>query len=165
MFRLIFRMKVPGCVLWGLTKKFNAFLVKKKPHSFSEDPLNLTNLHNAASHGLANANSIGVQLDRVKAKKKFRRYEQQCSKFREFIVVRRHKSKKSGKDPLSSGPVSANTRIKKEVGKVSKAITNLRHASPRLVKLALVRLRRMHSANTVALKKVPGHKEKRPFNA
>ena len=44
-------MKVPNCVLWGLTKRWNSYVVKNNSNTFSLDPLNLTGLHNASSAG------------------------------------------------------------------------------------------------------------------
>ena len=64
-------MKVPNCVLWGLTKKTNSFIRKYKNNrsAFSVDPLNLTGLHNASSAGLSNDQSIGVHVEKVASKK------------------------------------------------------------------------------------------------
>jgi large subunit ribosomal protein L28e len=62
-------MKLPSNVLWQLTKKNNAFLVKFNGQQFSHDPLNLTGLHNASSSGLTNDRSIGLQGTKVKAGK------------------------------------------------------------------------------------------------
>ncbi len=62
-------MKIPNPVVWQLTKKNNAFLVKFNGQTFTHDPLSLTNLHNASSSGFANDNSIGIQTKTVKSKK------------------------------------------------------------------------------------------------
>ena len=45
-------VKVSSDVIWQLTKKNNAYLVKFNGEQFSHGPLNLTNLHNKSSSGM-----------------------------------------------------------------------------------------------------------------
>merc|ERR1719240_2555728 len=73
-------MKVPSCVLWGLTKSHSAFKVqpngsKSRRQCFNSDPQNLTNLHNASSQGFTNPGSIGLTGEKASSKsgKQFRR--------------------------------------------------------------------------------------------
>lgn len=47
-------------LIWQLTKKHNAFVVSNSGASFDKDPLNLTNVHNKKSSGIANAKAVGV---------------------------------------------------------------------------------------------------------
>jgi large subunit ribosomal protein L28e len=62
-------MKVPNSVMWQLTKNYNSYLVKFNGQTFSHDPLNLTNLHNAADSGISNDRAIGLVSRKVQAKK------------------------------------------------------------------------------------------------
>merc|ERR1719183_7148 len=73
-------MKVPSCVLWGLTRKHSAFKVsrpgaKSRKTIFSQDPHNLTNLHNQSSQGFTKSGSYGLNVTRgiSKTGKKFRK--------------------------------------------------------------------------------------------
>ena len=68
-------MKVPGCVLWHLTKKHSAFVVqpkgaKSRSEQFSKDPLNLTGLHNASQQGYTAEEAVGVTAVKGESEKK-----------------------------------------------------------------------------------------------
>lgn len=45
-------MKISNDVIWMLTKKNNAHIVKFNGQHFSKNPLNLTNLHNRSASGI-----------------------------------------------------------------------------------------------------------------
>jgi len=50
-------------LLWILTKRNNAFLVKRGGNYFSTAPTNATNVSSYTSSGITNAGAIGVQVD------------------------------------------------------------------------------------------------------
>ena len=51
---------VSSDVLWELTKKSNAFLIKRDNKQFSSDPYNLTNANTRQFAGISNTKAIGV---------------------------------------------------------------------------------------------------------
>ena len=146
-------MKVPNCVLWGLTKKTNSFIRKYKNNrsAFSVDPLNLTGLHNASSAGLSNDQSIGVQVEKVASKKG-------KGQKTTFNLLQKHKlynkrrlTKKGGQS--QAGPVYTVNRLGRGANSAGKSIKKVSHVSEANRKVALRRLARLHSAARVYNKK------------
>ena len=48
---------------WQLIRNSHSFLVKRSGHTFSSEPLNLTNQHSFKFSGLANPRAVGVTLN------------------------------------------------------------------------------------------------------
>lgn len=48
---------------WQLLRTSHSFLVKRSGHTFSSEPLNLTNQHSFKFSGLANPRAVGVALN------------------------------------------------------------------------------------------------------
>ena len=140
-------MKVPSCVLWGLTKKNNCFLVKQKGargDAFSHDPLNLTGMHNASSAGLTNSEAIGLTAVKAKSKsgKQFRR---------DYVLKINHKSynkttKVSKSKDGVAGPSFSSVTIKKDTKSAAKSIQGLTFANDKKKALLLKRLGKLHGA-------------------
>ena len=146
-------MKVPNCVLWGLTKKTNSFIRKYKNNrsAFSVDPLNLTGLHNASSAGLSNDQSIGVHVEKVASKKG-------KGQKRVYNLLQKHKlynkrrlTKKGGQS--QAGPVYTVNRLGREAKRAGKTIQKVSNVSDANRRLALRRLARLHAAARVYNKK------------
>jgi large subunit ribosomal protein L28e len=51
-------------LVWELTKNRSAFLLKRKGLQLSTHPLNLTNKNSFSASGVANAEAIGMQLNK-----------------------------------------------------------------------------------------------------
>jgi hypothetical protein len=142
-------MKVPSCVLWGLTKKFNAQLVKFQGNEFSHDPLNLTGLHNASSAGTCNDSGLGITLQRVKSKtgKKFKR---------EYTVLQKHKShnkQTKAKKDSQSGNLYSTVKVNHGPLRVNKMLKGISGISSLVRKQALHKLRRLHKASPTTIRK------------
>ena len=75
-------MKVPSCVLWGLTKKWSAYKLRQKVNKacFTKDPGSLTGLHNASSA----RNNLGLVYDSAKGKKSGKVYKS-------ITLIQKHK--------------------------------------------------------------------------
>ena len=140
-------MKVPSCVLWGLTKRNSPFIRKYKNNraQFSQDPLNLTGLHNASAEGLSNEHSVGLSVSKVASKKG-------KGQKRVFVLTQNHKqihkrrlSKKGGDS--QAGPSHSKYRLGREVNAASKSISKISGISEKARKLALKRLGRLHAAS------------------
>mmetsp|Transcript_53010 Transcript_53010/g.64971 ORF Transcript_53010/g.64971 Transcript_53010/m.64971 type:complete len:148 (+) Transcript_53010:19-462(+) len=146
-------MRVPSCVLWGLTKKSNCFVRKYRNNrsSFSVDPLNLTGLHNASSAGLSNDQTVGVSVQKVASKKG-------KGQKRIFNLALRHKqhnkrrlTKKGGQSQANS--LLTNNRLGREVNRAGKTITKISNVSDKNRKLALRRLAALHAASRTYVQK------------
>ena len=146
-------MKVPNCVLWGLTKKTNSFIRKFKNNrsTFSVDPLNLTGLHNASSAGISNDQSIGVHVEKVKSKKG-------KGQKTVFNLLQKHKlynktrlTKKGGKS--QAGPIYTVNRLGREAKRAGKTIQKISNVSCANRRVALRRLAKLHAAARVYNKK------------
>ena len=136
-------MKVPSEVVWSLTKRWNAFVVKDRRvarNTFTRDPINVTNLHNASSAGLSNARQVSATLTKEKAKKGNRRV---------ITLTQNHKQRNHIKKAKHSGLVYSNVVVKKEVSRAAKAVKNFTHLSDAQKKRVLKRLQALHNANTV----------------
>ena len=146
-------MKIPSCVLWGLTKKTNCFVRKYKNNgaTFSTDPLSLTGLHNASSAGVSNSQSIGITAEKVASKK---------GKGQKtiFNLRLRHKDQNKRRLPKKGGESQANAvfttcRLGRQANRAGKTIQKLSNVSESNRKLALRRLARLHAATRVYSKK------------
>ena len=134
-------MKVPNTVVWQLTKKYSTFLVKSNGQTFSHDPLNLTNLHNASQAGISNDRSIGLQSTKVQAKK---------AKRGVVTLLQAHKSHNritKRKKNSSSGLGFSSQNLRRGFNRLGKTIKALPLHSERVRTLALKRLARLHVAN------------------
>jgi hypothetical protein len=116
-------------------------LVKFDGQTFSHDPLNLTNLHNASQAGISNDRSIGLQSRRVQAKKAKRGVVTllQAHKSHNRITKRRKNSR--------SGLVYSSQDLRRGFNRLGKTIKNLPLRSERVRNLALRRLAKLHGAN------------------
>lgn len=133
-------VKLPSSVLWQLTKKNNAFLVKFNGQQFTHDPLNLTGLHNASSSGLSNPSAVGFSAQKVKSKKATRA---------QFSLLQTHKSHNKiskRKNNSTSGAGYSVTPLRRGINRIGKVVKNLTHVSERVRKLALKRVQRLHVA-------------------
>ena len=145
-------MKIPSCVLWQLTKKWNAHLVKNNGQQFSYDPMNLTNLHNASSSS-ANDQVIGLVGRKDKGKKGVKRV---------ITLLQKHKSHNKvikRKDNSPSALYCSKMELKKGMRRVGKVVKGLPLISERTRKIALKRLQRLHVACRPLVKGVAAKKE------
>lgn len=141
-------VKLPSSVLWQLTKKNNSFLVKFNGQTFSNDPLNLTGLHNASSAGLSNNGAVGVQAKKVTSKKG-------KGKKAEFQLLNTHKTHNKiakAKKNSTSGTVYSAQPVRRGVNRIAKVVKNITHISERVRKLALKRVQRLHAASRTHVK-------------
>jgi hypothetical protein len=140
--------------MWGLTKKFNAHLVKFQGNQISSDPLNLTGLHNASSAGSCNDSALGLTSQKGKSKenKKFRR---------EYTLLQSHKShNKQIKKKANSQSGNLYSVMKLNHGPINaqKAVKGLSGVSESVRSKALHRMRRLHQSAQANLRKVRDHK-------
>jgi hypothetical protein len=148
-------VKLSNSVLWQLTKRSNSFLVKFNGSTFTRDPLNLTNLHNAAHAGLSNEGSLNLQAEKVKSKKATRSV---------FSLLQNHKSHNKiskRKSNSTSGLVYSNQPLKRGINRIGKVVKNLTHITERVRKLALRRVQRLHVATRSHVKGVAAKKEEK----
>lgn len=146
-------MKIPSSVLWQLTKKNNAFLVKFNGQSFTHDPLSLTGLHNASTSGLANEGSVGLQSIKVKSKKGTRGA---------MVLLQKHKSHNKitkRKKNSTSGLVYSRNELRRGINRIGKIVKGLPHLTEKKRNLALKRVQRLHVANRSHVKGVAAKKE------
>lgn len=122
-------------------------MVKFNGEQFSTDPLNLTNMHNASSSGIANEQSIGLHGQKEKSKKGTRST---------ITLIQKHKShnkiskkKNNSQSKLGSSFVVLRRGINR-IGKVVKGLSNI---SDRTRRLAIKRLQRLHVANRPIVKR------------
>ena len=146
-------MKVPSCVLWSLTKKNSAFIVrpkgsKSRNECFSKDALNLTGLHNASSQGFTNEQAIGLTSEKAEAKKKFNRVYVLRVGHKSY-----HKTNRVSKNTHGAAHQVASTqRIKKGTAHTAKTVKGLMFANDKKKALLLKRLGRLHNATRVHVK-------------
>merc|ERR1719188_608611 len=146
-------MKVPSCVLWGLTKKHSAFKVqpngsKSRRQCFNSDPSNLTNLHNASSQGFTNPSAIGITGEKASSKsgKQFRRV---------YHLRVGHKSYHNSHGSVlknkfgQAGLNSSNVAIKRDTARAAKVIGGLTVINEKRRALLYRRLGRLHHAFSV----------------
>merc|ERR1712183_285166 len=146
-------MRVPSCVLWGLTKKHSAFKVqnsgsKSRRECFSSDPQNLTNMHSASSQGFTNAGSIGLTGEKAKSKsgKQHRRV---------YHLRVGHKSYHNAHGTVlknkfgQAGLNSSNVAIKRDTARAAKVIGGLTAINEKRRALLYRRLGRLHHAFSV----------------
>ena len=147
-------MKIPSCVVWQLTKKWNCNLVKFNGQQFSYDPLNLTNLHNASASG-TNDQAIGLVGRKEKGKKAFRRV---------FTLLQKHKehNKVSKRNPKSQSALAySRNDLRRGMKRLGKVVQGLPNVNERTRKLALKRLQRLHVAYRSHVKGVAVKKEEK----
>ena len=132
-------MKQPACVLWALTKKNNAHLVKFNRNQWSSNPLNTTGFHCASQ----DASSVSVGAARHNTKKGFGVH---------YIVKQAHAQHQGRKKICKSGLVMSDVRTT-SVKHAVKAINGMQHASQKSKDMALRRLARQAAANRKDVKK------------
>merc|ERR1719238_1749342 len=135
-------MKVSRDVVWMLTKKNSAHLVRPKGsksrlEAFSKDPLNTTGLHNQSSSG-TDRHSVGLGAEKGISKSN--------KSFRKVFVLRvnhkpYHKTQKVAKNTYGAarGAFSQQS-IKKGAAHAAKTIQGLTFANDRLKRVLLRRL-------------------------
>lgn len=127
-------MKIPSCVLWKLTKKWNSYLVKTNGQQFTRDPLSLTNLHNATSSGISNDGAIGLQARKEKGKKGFKKV---------VTLLQKHKSHNKiskKKKNTTSGLLYSKNELRRGFRRIGKVVKGLPNISEKNRKIALRRL-------------------------
>ena len=141
-------MKVPACVLWGLTRKHNAFKVqqagaKSRLECFSKDPLNLTGLHNQSSAGFCNDDAIGLQASKGKSKsgKSFRRVYHLRVGHKSY-----HRTNRVLKSKCDARLTASCMCIKRDTAHAAKTIKGLTGVNEKKRTLLLRRLGRLHAA-------------------
>ena len=141
-------MRQPGDVLWMLTKSNSSFIrspkgSKSRQNTFSADPLNLTNFHNASASGSTQEQGFGLTLTRgaSKAGKSFRR---------EYNILIAHKShhktSRALKNSAAGNSYSTQT-VRRGTVHTAKTIQGLTFVSPAKRALLLRRLGRLHAAS------------------
>ena len=141
-------MKVPSCVLWGLTRSHSAFKVqnagsKSRRECFNSDPQNLTNLHNQSAQGFTNPSSIGLTGEKAKSKsgKQHRRV---------FHLRVGHKSYHNAKGTVlknkfgQAGLNASDIAIRRETARAAKVIAGLTSVNEKRRQLLYRRLGRLH---------------------
>merc|ERR1712139_762 len=97
-----FKMSASSDLLWALTRKTNAFLVKRNGLQLTSEPNNLMNKHSFKYSGLANLETVGVE-DNTRG------------------ITLKMKNKKNSQNPKRNiVPVD----LKKDFRKVAKTIRN-----------------------------------------
>jgi hypothetical protein len=131
-------MKTPDCVIWALTRKNNAHLVKFNGNEWTHNPLSITNMHNASS----SANTLSVHGSHKADGKKFKRH---------FTAVLRHKEihgRKAARSATSSAKLShSEYRMSRPVHLVAKSINGFTYQNDKEKRQVLRRLRREAAAN------------------
>ena len=121
-------------VLWALTKRNNAFLVKfgtRKQKQWSHDPTNLTGFHSASNYG----SNVGVQASRD-------------GKRHAFTVIQKHATK-NGIKKVTRGPAKIDrqvTKVLRSVNGAAKLVQNLNFETDKSKRAALKRLGRANYA-------------------
>merc|ERR1740125_76501 len=111
-------MKSPDCVIWALTKRNNAHLVKFNGNQWSHSPLAMTGFHNASS----SSSTINVKGNKTVDGKKVKRT---------FQLVLKHKmkhgvnAKKAQSAASQSKLLVSQHNITKEVNKAAKIVQGL----------------------------------------
>jgi hypothetical protein len=109
-------MKTPDCVIWALTKRNNAQLVKFAGNEFTHNPLSLTGFHNASS----TASTVSLVSTKKHSEKKFKRT---------FTLITKHKQthgqKKARSATSSAGLLVSRVNMTKNVNRVAKVIQGL----------------------------------------
>ena len=131
-------MKTPDNVIWALTKRNNAHLVKFNGNEWTHNPLSLTGFHNASS----SSSTIGVSAHHKKTKKNFRRI---------FDLTLKHKlghGLKNGKSAKSQSKISTSViHLTKDVNRAAENIQGLTFQNQKAKNGALRRLARLSAAN------------------
>ena len=143
-------MKVPSCVLWQLTKHNSAFIVRQKgaksrSESFSNDPLNVTGLHNASSQGYTADNAYGLSAEKGKSKK--------GASFRKVFNLSVAHNQTRGRKTISKGASTVGTKVttsalKRNANHAAKVIKGLPFANDKKKALLLKRLGKLNNALT-----------------
>jgi hypothetical protein len=140
-------MKTPDCVIWGLTRKNNAFLKKFNGNQWSSHPLNVSGFHNASQ----SASSASVQGSKRITKAKDAKKDEVSHKSKKvFEVVLRHRNrhgKKTHSKNSQSAPAFSRHAVTKNVHRVQKIVSGLTYQSDNHKKQLLRRLARVDAAN------------------
>ena len=135
-------MKTPDCVIWGLTKKNNAFLKKFNGNQWSHSPLSVSGFHNA-SNSASTCSVQGVkkvQEDKAAKKDDEKKNEKSKKVFEIVMKHRMHHGRKVIKKNSTSQPDISRNTITKDVHRVAKVINGLTFQSDAHKKQLLKRL-------------------------
>ena len=127
-------MKTPSCVIWSLTKKNNAHLVKFNGNQWSSHPRSISGFHNASE----SASPAGVQVKRVPTKKNFKRV---------FILNVAHNQHHGLKKASKSCVACTCIPLSKGQNAAAKAVNKQMHLNQVAKNKCLKRLARQHAAN------------------
>ena len=147
-------MKIPSEVVWQLTKRWNSSIVKFNGQSFSSDPLNLTNFHNAASAG-SNDHAVGISAVKEQGKKGTKRV---------FTIIQAHKTHNKvakAKKNTKSGAYVSKTELRRGSRRIAKAVNGLNGVNDRTKRIALKRLQKLHAATRPIVKGAAAKKEEK----
>merc|ERR1711976_980093 len=145
-------MKVPSCVLWGLTRSHSAFKVqpngsKSRRECFNSDPQNLTNLHNASAQGFTQR-GLGLTAEKAPSKsgKQFRRVYHMRVGHKSYHNAHGAVLKnKQGQARLNASDVA----LKRSTTRAAKVIAGLTSINEKRRALLYRRLGRLHRAYRV----------------
>ena len=129
-------------VMWAITRRHHAFKSSWQGNEWSSAPNAYNGFHNASN----TASTIGVEANKEKSKKQFRRV---------FTLHLAHKPRhliKKRKNGSQAGVVSTNLKIRKEVNHAAKTIQGLTFANDRTKSKALRRLARLSHSLPANLK-------------
>merc|ERR1719454_364719 len=136
-------MKTPDCVIWGLTKKNNAYLKKFNHNQWTHNPLSKTGFHNASSAS-SNCSIQGekvVKVDKAAKKDDDKKKSQKSKKVFEVVVKHRMRhGRKVRKAGSQSGVLVSSHKITKDVHRTSKIVQGLTFVSDHHKKQLLRRL-------------------------
>ena len=134
-------------VLWELTKKNNAFLVKRYGVTLSSDPYNPTGRNIRSHSGFINTGSVAISLIKPSEKKKnLRHVSLTFLKKKKFIVKNKTPFKKAKGDPFVNVHKES-LLLKAGIHSAAKVIKRKLANRPGLAKLALRKLFLLHKAN------------------
>ena len=132
-------MKQPSCVVWALTKRNNAHLVKFNKTEWSSAPLNNTGFHCASQA----ASQLSVDAVRHNTKKAFGV---------KYVVKKGHAQHFGRKKICKSGAVMSDIKCNSRKHAVH-CISGQMHSSQKQKDQALRRLARLNAANSCQVKK------------
>ena len=142
-------MKVPSCVVWQVTKKYNAYLVKRGRlgETWTSDPTSIFNRHCASDSGIANDHAVSITARKEKAKTTHRRV---------FDLNIRHAGHHVAKS--TAGAAVSRTTVKKEVGRLAKVVNSLQGITEEKRQKLLSRVSKLHRGNKLHQKKEKAYK-------
>jgi hypothetical protein len=136
-FLSLVEMKIPDCVIWALTRRNNANLVKFNGNDWSSNPLSVTGFHNASN----TSSTVSVHSSKKHSEKKFKRT---------FSLIARHKlthgAKKARSAKSQAGVLVSTSNITKNVNLAAKAIQGNDSLNQKRKNAVLRRLARANAA-------------------